>query len=98
MAEWLKAAVLKTVSGGTRSGVRIPLPPPSLFKKNRSGLAVQSEIFVLVLPQEGPVRAALKAADHLLLEQAMAQAPVHVLQSCPLDSVRQATAAENFSN
>ena len=29
MAEWLKAAVLKTVSGVTRSGVRIPLPPPS---------------------------------------------------------------------
>ena len=28
MAEWLKAAVLKTVSGVTRSGVRIPLPPP----------------------------------------------------------------------
>ena len=28
MAEWLKAAVLKTVSGETRSGVRIPLPPP----------------------------------------------------------------------
>jgi hypothetical protein len=29
MAEWLKAAVLKTVSGVTRSGVRIPLPPPT---------------------------------------------------------------------
>ena|SRR6185312_13670841 len=28
MAEWLKAAVLKTVNGVTRSGVRIPLPPP----------------------------------------------------------------------
>ena len=28
MAEWSKAAVLKTVSGVTRSGVRIPLPPP----------------------------------------------------------------------
>jgi hypothetical protein len=28
MAEWLKAAVLKTVSGVTHSGVRIPLPPP----------------------------------------------------------------------
>jgi hypothetical protein len=31
MAEWLKAAVLKTVSGVTRSGVRIPLPPPSYW-------------------------------------------------------------------
>src|SRR5689334_17288802 len=30
MAEWLKAAVLKTVSGVTRSGVRIPLPPPGV--------------------------------------------------------------------
>jgi hypothetical protein len=29
MAEWLKAAVLKTVSGVSRSGVRIPLPPPT---------------------------------------------------------------------
>ena len=29
MAERLKAAVLKTVNGETRSGVRIPLPPPS---------------------------------------------------------------------
>ena len=28
MAEWLKAAVLKTVSVERRSGVRIPLPPP----------------------------------------------------------------------
>ena len=28
MAEWSKAAVLKTVSGETRSGVRIPVPPP----------------------------------------------------------------------
>ena len=28
MGEWLKPAVLKTVSGATRSGVRIPLPPP----------------------------------------------------------------------
>ena len=33
MAEWLKAAVLKTVSGATRSGVRIPLPPPYLKKR-----------------------------------------------------------------
>ena len=28
MAEWLKAAVLKTVGGETRSWVRIPVPPP----------------------------------------------------------------------
>ncbi len=31
MGEWLKPAVLKTVSGVTRSGVRIPLPPPDYF-------------------------------------------------------------------
>ena len=30
MAERLKAAVLKTVSGVTHSGVRIPLPPPAI--------------------------------------------------------------------
>ena len=35
MAEWLKAAVLKTVSGVTRSGVRIPLPPPRNFASKR---------------------------------------------------------------
>ena len=35
MGEWLKPAVLKTVSGVTRSGVRIPLPPPSYL----SGIA-----------------------------------------------------------
>jgi hypothetical protein len=35
MAEWLNAAVLKTVNGVTRSGVRIPLPPPS-FQRFRS--------------------------------------------------------------
>ena len=29
MGEWLKPAVLKTVDGETRPGVRIPLPPPS---------------------------------------------------------------------
>jgi hypothetical protein len=29
MAEWFKAAVLKTVDGETRPGVRIPLPPPN---------------------------------------------------------------------
>ena len=32
MGEWLKPAVLKTVSGVTRSGVRIPLPPPARFE------------------------------------------------------------------
>ena len=31
MGEWLKPAVLKTVSGVTRSGVRIPLPPPAIL-------------------------------------------------------------------
>ena len=31
MAEWLKAAVLKTVRGVTPSWVRILLPPPHLF-------------------------------------------------------------------
>lgn len=33
MAEWLKAAVLKTVVGASLPGVRIPLPPPvRIFK------------------------------------------------------------------
>ncbi len=36
MGEWLKPAVLKTVSGVTRSGVRIPLPPPIYLSYNQS--------------------------------------------------------------
>lgn len=32
MAEWSKAAVSKTVNGFTRSGVRIPFSPPSVFQ------------------------------------------------------------------
>ena len=32
MGEWLKPAVLKTVSGVTRSGVRIPLPYGFFFR------------------------------------------------------------------
>ena len=35
MGEWLKPAVLKTVSGVTRSGVRIPLPPPNYLSYNQ---------------------------------------------------------------
>jgi hypothetical protein len=31
MGEWLKPAVLKTVDGETRPGVRIPLPPPIIL-------------------------------------------------------------------
>jgi hypothetical protein len=34
MAEWLKAAVLKTVRGASPSWVRILLPPPLLNKYN----------------------------------------------------------------
>src|SRR5437867_3386911 len=32
MAEWLKAAVLKTVRGATPSWVRILLPPPNAYR------------------------------------------------------------------
>src|SRR5258708_84945 len=39
MGEWLKPAVLKTVSGETRSGVRIPLPPPAFAESLRSASA-----------------------------------------------------------
>ena len=33
MAEWFKAAVLKTVVRETVPGVRIPLPPPAFAKR-----------------------------------------------------------------
>jgi hypothetical protein len=39
MGERLKPAVLKTVSGVTRSGVRIPLPPPNHECPNQSSRA-----------------------------------------------------------
>src|SRR6266853_675565 len=39
MGEWLKPAVLKTVSGETRSGVRIPLPPPAFAESLRGASA-----------------------------------------------------------
>ena len=38
MAERSKAAVLKTVSGVTHSGVRIPLPPPLQTWSRAQGL------------------------------------------------------------
>ena len=37
MGEWLKPAVLKTVDGETRPGVRIPLPPPPTTFTNLTG-------------------------------------------------------------
>ncbi len=35
MAEWLKAAVLKTVEGESSPRVRIPLPPPKIKQRYR---------------------------------------------------------------
>ena len=35
MAEWFKAAVLKTVVRETVPGVRIPLPPPAFARRSR---------------------------------------------------------------
>ena len=43
MAERLKAAVLKTVSGVTHSGVRIPLPPPELPALNLIAYALAGD-------------------------------------------------------
>ena len=42
MGEWLKPAVLKTVCGATRTGVRIPLPPPKILNGSRSARAPNS--------------------------------------------------------
>ena len=46
MAEWLKAAVLKTVNGVTRSGVRIPLPPPDIS----IAFAIANRLSILMAP------------------------------------------------
>ena len=42
MGEWLKPAVLKTVSGVTRSGVRIPLPPPETRSSRQINLPIRN--------------------------------------------------------
>ncbi len=42
MAEWLKAAVLKTAVRGTVPGVRIPLPPPSPLRFDGVGRRLQA--------------------------------------------------------
>src|ERR1035438_9621920 len=55
MGEWLKPAVLKTVSGVTRSGVRIPLPPPGLMDAKNLG----GGIWMHVRISRGPVHYAL---------------------------------------
>ena len=34
MAEWSKAAVLKTVEGASPPGVRIPISPPDNYEKS----------------------------------------------------------------
>ena len=49
MAERLKAAVLKTVSGVTHSGVRIPLPPPEIQRLMGTGHALARRPDVLPL-------------------------------------------------
>jgi hypothetical protein len=50
MAEWLKAAVLKTVVGAIPPGVRIPLsPPPELSVPS-------STIIVTVVKSKNPAR------------------------------------------
>ena len=61
MAERSKAAVLKTVSGVTHSGVRIPLPPPP-------GYCLLS---LAALPAGAPVAFAL-TADHFVISAAYA--------------------------
>ena len=38
MAEWLKAAVLKTVKGESSSRVRIPLPPHKTYSPDASSI------------------------------------------------------------
>src|ERR1700722_16511983 len=50
MGEWLKPAVLKTVDGETRPGVRIPLPPPVFrqFAKRGTGYAIVRSLCTLV--------------------------------------------------
>jgi len=52
MAEWLKAAVLKTVKGESSSRVRIPLPPQSMGAVRRP-FALWREASKLLCLREG---------------------------------------------
>ena len=72
MAERSKAAVLKTVSGVTHSGVRIPLPPPSLGRRNRLPYQLHSYCLFPPLPAAlagAPLSFAL-SADHFVIRAA----------------------------
>jgi hypothetical protein len=61
MAEWLKAAVLKTVSGVTRSGVRIPLPPP-VARGISSGNVIANPFILITLVLSGHATESFLAA------------------------------------
>ena len=69
MAERSKAAVLKTVSGVTHSGVRIPLPPPSSGRRNRLPHQLHSYGLSPPLPAGAPFGFAL-SADHFVISSA----------------------------
>ena len=64
MAKWLKAAVLKAVGRETRSGVRIPDPPPvTLSRPRASDSERRSE--ERAVRRHGPVRPAAAVRDSL---------------------------------
>src|ERR1700685_366931 len=50
MGEWLKPAVLKTVNGETRSGVRIPPPPPETMPYASAPRSNFSPVFCFPAP------------------------------------------------
>ena len=49
MAEWLNAAVLKTVEGVSPPGVQIPFPPPGIRKQSLFDFAVDKDCFVFIV-------------------------------------------------
>src|ERR1700719_1336670 len=91
MAEWLKAAVLKTVSGVTRSGVRIPLlPPVYLFYYQILGREIDPSLPRLCprpwlnWSEEGNPQHAVKVPQRQGLESRPASLGPDVSQSHPL--------------
>ena len=78
MGEWLKPAVLKTVSGVTRSGVRIPLPPPVC---QRSGSSQAPPALSKSCPRSGQQHESMSSPIAMRLPTDGRRPDIHMFQS-----------------
>ena len=80
MAEWPKAAVSKTVNGFTRSGVRIPLSPPS-WRNEAEGFTSLCEAQLHIFTRRS--RSSLSTRSALLVKSLPWVACEEVSLRCP---------------